>query len=336
MNWRRTSAVCSSGTVQIFWPPRQGTGVSSFTRSAITQDAAYQGVDLLSLTTLGTPYTGSLIADLAIQLNGSSCDFSGVKQLICDAVIKAVQVMVEDLGKVATAELTNAFLTPWNQQQKIGSCPVHGIGGNAVGFNIPLLEYYTPNDGAVGVASSHGQQALATDATWSAGSILMIVITFLGVFIYDALWKSSLTANLRTGVIVSFILLSIIVALFVYLGHFSYRGTLIHTGALFGTIMAFNVWFRIWPGQQKIIRAVKNGEAADAAVVKVAGQRSRHNTYMSAPLLWAMIGQHTTYFAGGNLGIPGNYYSVFWLIIIVIAWHIVFQCYKISGKVQGF
>ena len=109
----------------------------------------------------------------------------------------------------------------------------------------------------------------------------MIAVTFLAVFIYDALWRSGLANNVRAAVIVSFVLLSVVVALFVYFGHFSYRGTLIHTGALFGTTMAFNVWFRIWPNQQKIIRAVKNGEAADAGVVKVAGLRSRHNTYMA-------------------------------------------------------
>ena len=182
----------------------------------------------------------------------------------------------------------------------------------------------------------HGQQVLAADATWSAPTIIMIVVTFLAVFIYDALWKSSLANNLRAGVIVSFVLLSVIVALFHHFGNFSYRGTLIHTGALFGTIMAFNVWFRIWPSQQKIIRAVKEGTAPDAAIVKLAGLRSRQNTYMSVPLLWSMIGQHTVYFAGGNLGIPSNYYWVAWLVIIVIGWHITFQCFKKSTKVQGF
>jgi len=182
----------------------------------------------------------------------------------------------------------------------------------------------------------HGQQALATGESWSAAAIIMIAVTFLAVFLYDMLWKSGLAGNVRAGVIVSFLLLSIIVALFVHFAHFSYRGTLIHTGALFGTIMAFNVWFRIWPSQQKIIRAVKSGETPDAALVKLSGLRSRHNTYMSLPLLWAMIGQHATYFAGGNLGISSNYFWLFWLILIAVAWHIIFQCYKKAGKVQGF
>jgi len=193
------------------------------------------------------------------------------------------------------------------------------------GFLLLLLVYY------------HGQAVLNDPAAgWSGGTIVMILVTFLAVFLYDALWKSGLANNLRAAVIVSYVLVAIIVALFVYIGGFSQRGTLIHTGALFGSIMAFNVWFRIWPGQKHIITAVKNGTPPDAAVVKLAGLRSRHNTYMSVPLLWAMIGQHTNYFFGGNLGIPGEYYWVFWLLIIILGWHIAFQCYKKAAKVPGF
>src|SRR5205823_3955380 len=112
---------------------------------------------------------------------------------------------------------------------------------------------------------------------WSGGAIAMILVTFIAVFIYDALWKSGLANNLRAAVIVSFVILAIIIVAYIDVGGFSYRGTLIHMGALFGTIMAFNVWFRIWPAQQKIIRAVKDGVAPDAALVKLAGLRSRHN-----------------------------------------------------------
>ncbi|HEX4996586.1 MAG TPA: urate hydroxylase PuuD [Terriglobia bacterium] len=181
----------------------------------------------------------------------------------------------------------------------------------------------------------HGKVALETPTDgWTAGALVMIAVTFLAVFLYDVLWSSGLANNLRAAVIVSFILLSIVVILFAYVGDFSYRGILIHTGALFGTIMAFNVWFRIWPAQQKIITAVKNGVAPDAALAKMAGLRSRHNTYMSVPLFWAMIGQHTVFFSGGNLGIPNKW--LFMLVIVAAGWHIVFQCYKKAGKVQGF
>jgi uncharacterized membrane protein len=193
------------------------------------------------------------------------------------------------------------------------------------GFLLLMLIYY------------HGRAVLnVPEAGFAGGTIAMILVTFVAVFIYDALWSSGLANNLRPAVIVSFVLLSIIVALYYYVGDFSQRGLLIHTGALLGSTMAFNVWFRIWPAQQQIIRAVKAGTPPDANLVKVAGLRSRHNTYMSVPLLWSMIGQHTNYFFGGNLGIPSDLYWVFWLLIIIVGWHIVFQCYKKAAKVQGF
>lgn len=182
----------------------------------------------------------------------------------------------------------------------------------------------------------HGRQALAGGAEWSGGALVMIVVTFVAVFIYDVLWKSPLANNLRAAVITSYVLLTVIIALYTQLANFSYRGMLIHTGVLFGSAMAFNVWFRIWPAQQKIIRAVKDGTAPDAALVKLAGLRSRHNTYMSVPLVWMMVGQHTTWFSGGNLGIPSGASYVSLMVLIIVAWHIVFQLYKKAGKVQGF
>jgi len=191
------------------------------------------------------------------------------------------------------------------------------------GFLMLLIVYY--------------MNKLAVDTKeFTTGGIVMIIVTFLAVFIYDALFKSPLAKNLKVAVTVGFVLIAIIIFLYVNYGGFSYRGTLIHTGAMFGSIMAFNVWFRFWPAQQRIIRAVKEGSAPDADLVKVAGARSRHNTYLSVPLLWTMIGQHTTYFAGGNLGLPSSYYWIGLLIIILIGWHIVFQLYKMAGKVQGF
>ena len=55
---------------------------------------------------------------------------------------------------------------------------------------------------------------------------------------------------------------------------------------MFGTIMAFNVWFRIWPAQQKIItRDQGRRRRPTPALVALAGTRSKHNTYMSVPLV---------------------------------------------------
>jgi uncharacterized membrane protein len=99
---------------------------------------------------------------------------------------------------------------------------------------------------------------------------------------------------------------------------------------MFGSMMAFNVWYRIWPAQQRIITAIKNGDVPNPADAGMAGLRSKHNTYMSVPLIWTMINEHT-------VGVSHylNGYGVL-LVMVAIGWHIVFQIYKKSAKVQGF
>ncbi|HAO99907.1 MAG TPA: hypothetical protein DCQ83_07670 [Fibrobacteres bacterium] len=67
-------------------------------------------------------------------------------------------------------------------------------------------------------------------------------------------------------------------------------GATILTGALFGTLMWFNVWFIIWPNQQMIVAAAQGGPAVEnaAAVARRAFLASRTNTLLSIPLLFLM------------------------------------------------
>jgi uncharacterized membrane protein len=182
----------------------------------------------------------------------------------------------------------------------------------------------------------HGRYALEATADFTAGSWAMLAVTFLAPFAYDALYKSPLARNVRAAFVVAYALVALAVFLYSGVAGFSYRGVLIHTGAMFGTIMAWNVWYRIWPAQQRIIRAVKEGNAPDPDLVKLAGLRSRHNTYMSVPLVYAMLAQHTTFFAGGNWGIGEGSWPIVFLAVIGLGWHVVFQLYKRSAKVEGF
>lgn len=176
----------------------------------------------------------------------------------------------------------------------------------------------------------HGGIAFEEGFGWNPGSYAAVAITFLGFIVYDALYKSPLAANARNAGIVSFALTAAALLVFVFVANFSYRSYSIHVGALFGTAMAFNVWFRIWPAQQKIIAAVKKGEAPDAALLALAGTRSRHNTYMSVPLVWMMINAHTAGTWFSSIG----WMSV--LVMIALGWHVVFQLYRKSTQVQGF
>jgi uncharacterized membrane protein len=164
---------------------------------------------------------------------------------------------------------------------------------------------------------------------WPAGSYIMLAVALLAFFFYDLLAKSAVGKNPKVFGVVGFVLIAIIVYLFKALGEFSYRAYVIHTGAMFGTIMAANVWMRIWPSQKKIIAAVKEGTAPDAALVALAGQRSRHNTYLSVPLVWAMINYHTT-------TTVAVYSQLYLLVAILIGWLAVYLVYKKAGKVKGF
>ncbi len=67
------------------------------------------------------------------------------------------------------------------------------------------------------------------------------------------------------------------------------RAVWILMGMTLGTIMWFNVWFIIWPAQQKIIRGVRDGKPADAALPKRALMASRINAYLSGPMLFGML-----------------------------------------------
>jgi uncharacterized membrane protein len=182
----------------------------------------------------------------------------------------------------------------------------------------------------------HGGITFDPDGTWGVAAYVLIAVTFLAPFVYDALHKSPLGKDPKTFGGIAFVLVAVVAFLMARWAGFSYRSYNIHLAVMFGTIMAWNVWFVIWPAQQKILRAVKEGTAPDAALVALAGARSRHNTYMSVPLVWGMLNSHTTYFAGGNLGIPDAYAFVVFLLVVLLGWHVVWHLYKRAGKVKGF
>ncbi len=94
---------------------------------------------------------------------------------------------------------------------------------------------------------------------------------------------------------------------------FSGRAAYIHVGAVFGTIMTANVWFRILPSQRKMIEVAAAGKTFDAALSAQAKLRSKHNTFVAVPVVFIMISNHfpvATY---------GNTYAWEVLVALVIA-----------------
>lgn len=65
---------------------------------------------------------------------------------------------------------------------------------------------------------------------------------------------------------------------------------LIGIGMWLALIMAFNVWFVIWPNQKKALGMVEADDATKAKAASTAMMFSRTNTLLSIPMLYAMIG----------------------------------------------
>ena len=62
-------------------------------------------------------------------------------------------------------------------------------------------------------------------------------------------------------------------------------------GMWIALVMAFNVWFIIWPNQQKALGIVVVEAAEKAAAARTAMLTSRINTMLSIPMLYMMVAQ---------------------------------------------
>ena len=112
--------------------------------------------------------------------------------------------------------------------------------------------------------------------------------------------------------------------------HASERAIYIHVGGLLGTAMAANVWMRIWPCQKRIITAIKSGQAPNPADPALAGLRSKHNTFMSVPLLLLMVSVHQTWMTG--LACPAGVLAA----VFVLGFGATYWIFQKSTQVKGF
>ena len=73
--------------------------------------------------------------------------------------------------------------------------------------------------------------------------------------------------------------------------------TPIGIGMWLGTIMWANVWFVIWPNQQKVLGMVEASDEAKATAARTAMLFSRTNTLLSFPMLFCMVAAQNGGFA---------------------------------------
>ncbi len=182
-----------------------------------------------------------------------------------------------------------------------------------------------------GLIYYHGREVFDSDYRntsnpWLWLAIVLIVLA-VGFVVYNAVMKS--VKNVIVANTIVLLLLVGVYLFFEHVGHFGGRSLYIHTGLIFGTMMAMNVWMVIWPAQKKIIAATKEGTAPDAALVAQAGLRSRHNTFMSVPLIFMMLSNHYPTMYGGD------YRDVCLLGVVVFGFAVTRWIYGKSAKVSG-
>ncbi|KJY75238.1 urate hydroxylase PuuD [Vibrio nigripulchritudo] len=120
----------------------------------------------------------------------------------------------------------------------------------------------------------------------------------VGWFVYDLLCDSALGKTpLLLGIIIFALLVAAAYGLTLV---FSGRGAYIHVGAIIGTIMVGNVFRIIMPAQRNLVSAIEKGEEPDPTLPKKGLLRSRHNNYLTLPVLFIMISNHFPSTYGSN------------------------------------
>ena len=102
-------------------------------------------------------------------------------------------------------------------------------------------------------------------------------------------------ATVVTGLVLALLNGYLVEALAVGATDGAVKHSAIGVGMWLGLIMAFNVWFIIWPNQQIALGIVEAEASAKPAAARKAMLTSRINTLLSIPMLYAMVSAQNLY-----------------------------------------
>ena len=102
-------------------------------------------------------------------------------------------------------------------------------------------------------------------------------------------------ATIVTGLIVAYLNGYVHQAMILGIGSGGGKSTAIGIGMWLGIIMAFNVWFVIWPNQKRALGIVECDPELKAKSAKTAMLVSRTNTLLSLPMLLSMVAAQNLY-----------------------------------------
>ena len=108
-------------------------------------------------------------------------------------------------------------------------------------------------------------------------------------------FRWSALSTIITGLIVSYLNNYLHEAMTLGIGSANPKNTVIGIGMWLGIIMAFNVWFVIWPNQKKVLGMVESNPEEKATSARTAMLFSRTNTLLSLPMLLCMVAAQNLY-----------------------------------------
>ena len=129
------------------------------------------------------------------------------------------------------------------------------------------------------------------DVSPTTGIIISLAVIGVGWVVYDALCRL-FYGNSDTILM----LLLYVVLIFIAWGltHlFTGRAAFIHLGAITATIMSANVFMVIIPNQKIVVADLIAGRKPDPKYGKIAKTRSLHNNYLTLPVLFLMLSNHS-------------------------------------------
>jgi uncharacterized membrane protein len=173
------------------------------------------------------------------------------------------------------------------------------------GFALLVLVYYLGGGALVDPDVSE----ISVPAAVGLGIVLLLG----GGFVYDVMMMSPLGNNEKAFAVIAYLM---VVGISYGLSNvFTGRAVYIHVGAMFGTIMAANVWMHILPAQKKMIASIKEGRKPDEALSAQAKLRSKQNTFMAVPVTFLMISNH---FPGVTYG--DRYSWAILSVLVLVGW----------------
>ncbi len=149
------------------------------------------------------------------------------------------------------------------------------------GMALLVLVYYANAQAMLAGPAGHGPAVLI------GISLASLLVAWI---VYDVLARLLGERPLLLGVLLAAFFTA---AAWLLAQHLGGRAAALHVGAMIGTVMAANVLMVIIPGQRRMVAAMREGQSPDARDGARSKQRSVHNNYLTLPVLFLMISNHS-------------------------------------------